>query len=224
MIVDEPVPPRRNVLIEQAARRTIERIDHFVAGAQLILPNNVHRRACDRLLAEQRASIKVATMFFMFYWLENPDWDRNSIPTGIRGKHGDKWLSEQLTNRNITLHDNITAFAENLGWKGNVRGFRLKSDPRFSGFFADVKDANPKERARIGDYLAEKFAASKRETVPLPPVEADVLTFARAKQLFYLLLDTPSEGFIQQFLIAGLLFEYRGRHAIEVTTAPSACR
>jgi hypothetical protein len=209
---------RRNTTVESAVHRAIDRVDYFIAGGQLRLPNNVHRRACDTLLAAQRASVKLATMFFLFYWLEDRAWDGNILPRGVRGPYGDKWLSEQLSHRHITLHDNITAFAENLGWKGNVEGVRLKNDPRFKSFLGAVKGASEKELARIADYFAERFAASKRETIPLPPVGAEVLTFARAKYLFHELLKTQSEGFIQQFLIAGLLHEYRKRHMVEVRT------
>src|SRR5262249_43247272 len=133
-------------------------------------------------------------------------------------QYGDKLLSEQLTQRHITLHDNITAFAENLGWKGNVRNVNLSRDPRFNEFLAAVADADPNERRRIADYLAARFAESRRDSAPLPPIGSDVLTFARAKALFYRLLDIQSEGHIQQFLIAALLHELRRRHTIEVVT------
>jgi len=49
-------------------------------------------------------------------------------------------------------------------------------------------------------------------------VGADVLTFVRAKVLFYALLAVRSEGHVQQFLIAALLHEYRRRHSIEIRT------
>jgi hypothetical protein len=157
-------------------------------------------------------------MFFMFYWVEDESWDRNSLPKGIRGQYGDKLLSNQLSQRHITLHDNITAFAENLGWKGNVGAVRLRNDPHFKQFLVAVRNASPQERTRIADYFASRFAESRVEMVPLPPVGPNVLTFVRAKLLFHRLLSTQSEGFIQQFLIAGLLHEYRRRHSIEVKT------
>ncbi len=154
----------------------------------------------------------------MFYRLIEPEWDLDEVPVGTRGTYGDKLLSEQLTQRNITLHDSITAFAENLGWKGNVRNVRLSNDPRFNAFLRAVKDADVKECRRIANLLAQQFATSRRQIDPLPAVGPDVLTFVRAKALFYALLTISSEGYIQQFLIAALLWVYRRRNSVEVKT------
>jgi hypothetical protein len=123
-----------------------------------------------------------------------------------------------LTQRSITRHDAITAFAENLGWKGNVRQFRLSRDPRLKDFIAALKKTGPRGRQRAADYLAQRFAESRVEEKPLPSVGADVLTFARARVLFHELLALRTEGHVQQFLIAALLCEYRRRHGVEVRT------
>jgi hypothetical protein len=210
----------RNVNVEKAVARALERIDEFISGRTVNLPTPPHRRACEELLDGQAPSARTATLFLLFYWLVDPSWDCDSVPVGVRGGRGDKLLCEQLTDRNITLHGAITAYGENLGWKGNVRSVRLSRDPRFSDFFAKVLDARGQtaEVEKIADYFAQKFAESKREPQPLPPVGPDVLTFVRAKMLFNNLLALPSEGHIQQFLIAALLHEYRRRSSIEVTT------
>jgi hypothetical protein len=209
---------RRNVLIEQAVDRALDRVDHFISGAPLALPRPEHRRVIEELLDKQAGSVRTGVLFLMFYWLVEPSWDRESVPIGLRGQFGDKRLSEELSRRHITLHGAITAFGENLGWKGNVREVRLSRDPRFQNFLSQVADATPDERTHISDFLAWRFAESKRESAPLPPVGPDVLTFARAKLLFYQLLDRPSEGHIQQFLVTALLFVLRSRHGIEVRT------
>jgi len=70
----------------------------------------------------------------------------------------------------------------------------------------------------VADYLAAKFAESQRLIQPLPPVGADVLTFARAKMLFHQLIALPTEGFVPQFLITALLSEFRRKEGVEVTT------
>lgn len=209
---------RRNTLVEAAVGQILTRVDQFILGARLVLPKHEFRKACDLLLDRQRASVKTAALFFSFYALEDPAWDWDSVPVGSRGVHGDKRLSEELARRDITLHGNITAFAENLGSKGNVRNFRLSTDPRFKDFVAGVGHANAGDRVRIADYLAFRFAESKAANSPLPPVGAEVLTFVRARALFYRLLALPSEGHVQQFLIAALLFVLRQRQGIEVST------
>jgi hypothetical protein len=211
---------RRNMKVEEAVNKALERIDCFISGDEVALPLPKHRRACETLLDMQAASVKTAALFLLFYWVVEPDWDCESVPIGTRGTFGDKRLCEELANRNITLHGAITAYAENLGWKGNVRNVRLSGDPRFKEFLAGIGDArgNPKEVSKIADLLAQRFAESKRETTPLPPVGPEVLTFVRAKLLFHRLLALHSEGHIQQFLIAALLHEYRRRDVIEVKT------
>lgn len=73
-------------------------------------------------------------------------------------------------------------------------------------------------RKAVADYMAAKFAESRREQKALPPVGPDVLTFARAKQLFFDLLSLQTSGHVQQFLIAAPLSVHRERHLIEVKT------
>ena len=208
----------RNVHVENTVSRALERIDYFIAGGQLHLPEAKYRRAAERLLDEQSSSAKTAVLFILFYWMEVPGWNLKALPKGIRGRFGDKRLSEELNRRSITLHNRITAFGENLGWKGDVSGVDLSSDNHFAAFMAAVADAGDDERAWLADFFASTFAESRREEVPLPPVGNDVLTFVHAKLLFQKLLDLHSEGHIQQFLIAALLYEYRLKQGIDVQT------
>jgi hypothetical protein len=212
---------RRNVKVEEAVKKALERVDYFISGGTLDLPQSAYRRACEELIEKQSASVRTACLFLMFYWSIELTWDRNSVPIGARGKYGDKKLCEELKNRHITLGE-IDAYFENLGTKGNVRSknVRLLEDDRFKSFLTAVARAATQrgEIDRIADFLAQRYAESKREPTPMPPVGPDVLTFVRAKILFHKLMAIPSEGHIQQFLIAALLHEYRRRHSVEVTT------
>src|SRR5438105_4617092 len=112
-----PGPSRRNEKVEAAVHKVLERVDAYVSGEAVALPKPKHRRACDDLLETKAASVRTATLFLMFYWLEEPNWDRDAVPIGARGEYGDKLLCEELTNRHITLHGPIVAYGENLGWK-----------------------------------------------------------------------------------------------------------
>ncbi len=219
----------RNQSVENAVLKAIARIDDFIGGERLELPSPTHRRACEDLLASatqeqkkgrKRGSRRTAALFFSFYRIEEPAWNFDSLPTGVRGKYGDKFLCENLSLRNITLHDTITAFAENLGWKSNIKAgnVHLQADDRFSGFLKTISGADASEQQLVANYMAQQFAASRVEIQPLPPVGTDVLTFVRAKVLFYQLIDLPSEGHIQQFFIAALLSIYRRRTSVEVRT------
>jgi len=210
---------RRNILIERAVRNALEQVDYFIGGGELVLPSPAYHTACDELLDRgSTGTTRVAMLFFMFYWIEDPEWDRDRLPSGYRGKYGDKLLSEELTRRDITMHDGVIAFGENAAWKGNVRNTRLLNTPNYSGFLSAVGGADEGQRRQVADYLAQRFAASRRPTQPLPPIGADLLTFARAKILLHALLGLHSDGHIQQFLIAALLHALRARQGIEVST------
>lgn len=209
----------RNKNIEIAVQLALEKVDAFIAGTTLSsLPPKNSRRACDAQLAHRSGSVRLGSLFLACYAAVDPKWDCDRVPTGSRGKYGDKLLSEQLTQREITLHNAITAFGENLGWKGNVTSFRLSNDSRFSRFCGVLAKTRAKGRMLIVDYLAAKFAESRSETKPLPPVDDNVLTFARAKQLFTDLLALSSEGHVQQFLMAAMLGVHRRRFGVEVRT------
>lgn len=209
----------RNVKVHDAILQAVKRIDAFLGGETVSLPSTPYRRAADALLGKS-ASVRTAGLFLAFYALQDPYWHYNSPPGGVRGEFGDKLLCEELSKRHITLHNSIKAYGENVGWKGNMAGgtINLEADPRFRDFVQGLKAAPADQRVKVADYLAQKFAESRRITQPLPPVGSDVLTFARARVLFYRLIQTPSEGHIQQFLIAALLREHRKRFGIEVVT------
>lgn len=209
----------RNVHVEHAVDAALSYIDRLIGGEKLAaLPASPIRQIADAQL-QQGASVKVASLFFVFYAMQDKAWNRDSLPKGIRGKYGDKRLATGLGLRSITLHGAITAFGENLGWKGNVDAVRLQSDKaRFAKFSAAIAGMSQEQLGSLAAYLAFRFADSRQVVAALPPVSDDVLTFARARQLFYALLTIPSEGNIQQFLIASLLFIHRSRYGYEVRT------
>lgn len=208
---------RRNHLVERAVRAALDRIDQLMNGGTIEMPRPEHRRQVDRLIAKRSNSVRLATLYLLFYWLEDPAWNRRDVPVGTRGKYGDKLFAEELNKRGITLHGNITAYGENLGWKGNVRQFDLATDERFD-IFSKLGALCPDEVRKVSDYLASLFAQSRVVIAPLPGVGRDVLTFARAKLLLHKLIGTPSEGHIQQFLVAALLYVHRERHGYDVKT------
>ncbi|MDB2391835.1 hypothetical protein N9V91_02350 [Acidimicrobiaceae bacterium] len=201
----------------RAVSVSLEAIDAALDDDIAALPSPGLRRAIDGQLAK-RASVRVASLFFLAYSMCDSDWDLEHIPTGLRGKYGDKLLAAGLSGRTITLHDNITAFGENLGWKGNVQEFRLSTDSRFSEFIGVLTSASEEDRWRGLGYISGRFAESQRLQEPLPPLPSDLLTFAKARALFWEIVGIPSEGHIQQFTVAGLLRTHRRRHGHVVKT------
>lgn len=209
----------RNVLVERAVDDALARIDAFIEGERLaVLPGSAARGALDAQLNHGSNSVRLASLFFAFYAAVDTAWDCNSIPTGVRGQYGDKRLATQLGLRNITLHNAITAFGENLGWKGNVTNSRLQNDARFDRFSQALAGMSAANRPLAADYMAARFADSRKVIAPLPPVADDVLTYGRARQLFYSLVAIPSEGNIQQFLVAALLYVHRQRYGYAIRT------
>lgn len=209
---------KRNEAVERAVKRTLDRIDAFINTESVILPNPKYRKAVDVVVSKKSASVRTMLLFLMFYRLEDSSWDLSSVPVGARGQYGDKRLCEALTLRSITLHNNIVAWGENLGTKGGVRTFDLKRDARFKDFIEAIEDAFEDEQTKIADYMAYTFAASRKVIAPLPPLSSDLLTFVRAKSLFYQLLSLQTEGHVQQFLVAALLEIFRFKQSIEVRT------
>lgn len=209
----------RNIYVERAVNSALKRIDDFISGEELEnLPSQNYRRACDKVLRDRSASARVAGLFLAFYRLEDKDWDLSKVPKGVRGKYGDKRLSNELTKRCLTLHGNITAFGENLGWKGDVDQVDLSTESHFKDWTKAVLGANEDEQRLMADYFASRFAQSRIVLDPLPPIGENILTFAKSKQLFSRVLGLQSNGYIQQFLIAALLFEFRQFQGIEVIT------
>lgn len=94
----------------------------------------------------------------------------------------------------------------------------LGRDPRFETLCRALHTASPIERERMTDYIASRFAESRRVAQPLPPLGADVLTFARTQQLFAELVRLQTEGHVQQFLVAALLTVHRTRYGFTVRT------
>ena len=208
----------RNNSVEDAVKLALERIDKFIGGDTVQLPDAAARRVADAQLQHRSASVRVASMFFAFYSLFDTSWDCNALPVGYRGEYGDKLLADQLSQRHVTLHNNITAFGENLGWKGDKTSFRLFNDERFQTFVQFLANCKSAMRRRTADYMAARFAESRQELKPLPAVGDDVLTYAKAKLLFHRLIETPSEGHIPQFVIAALLAVHRKRYGITIRT------
>lgn len=208
----------RNINVEKAVNSIIQAVDSFIEGAELNdIPQKEVRDKLDSHFSKNGGSVKVASVFLLSYSLEDDDWDTTSVPVGTRGKYGDKLLAAELTNRYVTFHNNITAFGENLGWKGNVSNIDLTKDPRFVGFiefFSLGKD----NKESIFKYICNLLAESRVVPKAIPKLPANHLTYARSVSLFSQLVAIQSEGHIQQFLVAAILQHHRSRYGIEVAT------
>lgn len=208
----------RNICIEQTTESILKTVDAFISGASLDqLPETSIRNSLEHYFDRNGGSVRLASLFFLAYSFEDKNWDKKSIPIGTRGKYGDKRISAELTSRHVTFHKNITAFGENLGTKGNVRNFDLSTDLRFLDFIAFL-NLPLKKRKVLFSYICSIVADSRVAPKALPKLPADYLTYAKAVLLLSELIHIPSEGHIQQFLVAAILYHHRRRYGAEIIT------
>lgn len=209
----------RNVHVQEAVDLLIEYVDKLSEGEALGSPTpRALKQIFDDHIDGHGGSVILACAFLAAYSLTDPNWDFNSVPTGTRGKYGDKRLAGELTFRHVTLHNSITAFGKNLGWKGNVRSFQLSSDSRFSAFISKIKALSIEERQSIVRHIAWRLHESRVIPKALPKLPSSYLSYARSLVLCETLLAVPSEGHIQQFLVAAFLEIHRRRLGNRVVT------
>ncbi|ALC16341.1 hypothetical protein DSOUD_1562 [Desulfuromonas soudanensis] len=209
----------RNENIEKSVHLLISLIDRISHGESLGSPAPISiRNIFDNNVDQQGGSLRLACAFLAVYSIVDKTWDFKSVPTGVRGRYGDKLLASELTFRNITFHKNITAFGENLGWKGAVRQFDLTKDSRFSDFLIRLKATTPSQRKELVDHIAWRLQSSRVIQQALPPLPASYLSYARSLSLCEKLIAIPSEGHIQQFLVAAFIEIHRRRFGHRVVT------
>jgi hypothetical protein len=209
----------RNANVEKAVNLLLDLVDRLSEGDTLGDPaSRSIRELFDEHVKTHGGSVRLACVFLAAYSTVDADWDYTSVPTGVRGKYGDKRLAGELTFRHITFHNSITAFGENLGWKGAVRQFDLSKDIRFSSFLSGLKKLNEKQKLTLVNHIAWRLQSSRVLPQALPPLPASYLSYARSLSLCKKLIQIPSEGHIQQFLVAAFIESHRKRYGHRVVT------
>jgi hypothetical protein len=209
----------RNKHVETAVDLIVELLDRLSAGDVLGDPAPAHLKDIfDAHVKVQGGSVKLACVFLTAYSLKDKKWKMRSVPTGIRGKYGDKKLANALTLRHVTFHNSITAFGENLGWKGNVQKFELKKDERFWPFLSQLVALSVEERTALLNHVVWRLHSSRLVPEAMPPLPNSYLSYARSLRLCDELLAIPSEGHIPQFLVAAFLKVHRARLGNKIVT------
>ncbi|NJL98674.1 MAG: hypothetical protein HC924_07580 [Synechococcaceae cyanobacterium SM2_3_2] len=209
----------RNKNVEGAIQLLIGLIDQLTDGVPLGPPAPPRiKNIFDCHVKDHANSVKLACAFLAAYSLVDKNWNFTTVPTGVRGKYGDKLLSVALTFRHITFHNNITAFGENLGWKGAVKQFNLSQDIRFSAFLSNLNSLSNQERKLLVNHIAWRLQSSRVVPQALPLLPSNYLSFARSLYLCEKLIKVPSEGHIQQFLVAAFIEVHRKRFGHRVMT------
>lgn len=209
----------RNLSVEKSVDLLIDLVDKAIDRKTLGAPAKAATCALfDDHVASHGGSVRLASAFLTAYSIVDTQWDYQSVPTGVRGAYGDKKLANSLTFRHVTFHNNITAFGENLGWKGAVKQFNLSEDPRFSTYLSGLHALDSEEKKRLLNHIAWRIATSRVVPQALPPLPGSYLSYARSLSLCESLLAIPSEGHIQQFLVAAFLETHRRRFGHRVET------
>jgi hypothetical protein len=209
----------RNVNVEKAVDTIIRLVDKLSLGEALgdPAPDNI-KSLFDDHAAKHKGSARLAAVFLLAYSLMDDVWDFKSVPTGTRGEYGDKKLAAALTDRHVTFHNAITAYGENLGWKGNVRNFDLSKDGRFWPFLSKLQQLTNLQRSLLLNHAAWRLFDSRIVPKALPPLPSNYLSYAKSLYLCEKLLNIPSEGHIQQFLVAAFLQVHRRRYGHQIST------
>lgn len=102
--------------------------------------------------------------------------------------------------------------------EGAVKQFNLSQDARFSTYLSGLRSLNAEEKKRLLHHVAWRIATSRVVPQALPPLPGSYLSYARSLSLCEFLLAVPSEGHIQQFLVAAFLETHRKRFGHRVET------
>lgn len=209
----------RNEKIEGAVDLILALFEKLSSGQALGKPaSSALKGIFDTHIENHGGSVRLACAFLTAYSIIDPQWDQKSVPTGIRGKYGDKRLAGELTFRHVSFHNSITAFGENLGWKGNVKEVDLSKDSRFWPYLSQLNNLDLEKRSILLNHIVWRLHSSRVIPEALPPLPSSYLSYARSLLLCEELLKIPSEGHVQQFLVAGFLKVHRARFGNRVTT------
>lgn len=213
----------RNIAVGNAVDKIIHILDNLISGnSPSRVPSTETKNKIDVFLkTTSSGSVILASTFLLSYSTLVENYKFTTVPTGVRGKYGDKKLSNELNRRHVTIHNRIVAFGENLGWKGNVINFDLSKDDRFSilQFFSKLSQKN-KEVAL--HYLVWNIYDSISKPKAIPKFSGSYLTYGRCVKLFDKIIRKKSEGYFPQFLISAILKVHRNGMTDIVTHHPHA--
>jgi hypothetical protein len=200
----------RNNEVEQSVSLIIDLLDNYIDGKGIKnLPSSKVMAEIDYFVKNTNSgSVLLASTFLLAYSIIALDFDFKKVPIGIRGKFGDKKLSNELNRRHVTIHNRVVAFGENLGWKGNVGQFDLSTDERFK-ILKSFSNLSKNQRNVLLNYLMWHYFESIQKPKVIPMLDDSYLTYGRCVNLFDKLIKKKSEGYYPQFLISAILFVHR---------------
>ena len=155
----------------------------------------------ESVLSAARVSYRDGLMIQLAYALCSVrPLDLTKRPKGARGVAATlgRFLANQHINAVADAYQNIAKNSDDLA-RGNV--------PAFDNFlrWASGPEVDRSSLVAAFKYICGKVAATSRPVLPMPKLDLSELTFAKVLGLFTTMLDLPSEGAHEQFIIAALL-------------------
>ncbi|MBY0294307.1 hypothetical protein K2Q08_03175 [Patescibacteria group bacterium] len=202
----------------RAVRRALAEIDRCNLSTPAPTLQPALKLLIDAVLDYKKTnSDKPALLFLLAYKAENNSWNFANVPKGWRP--GDKVLCSRLTELGLTLHGNITAYAENMGIKGDASGYNLFGRKRL-GQCLEFLSKHERQVRQALKYVAWRFKSSYRPQPEMVKLTSSDMTYTRALRKVSQVLLEESGGHFQQFMVASLLraFHEQWETGREVTT------
>lgn len=160
-------------------------------------------RNIDDVLQTTRLSYRDALLIILAFKYVNPDLNTTVRPAGSRtvGSRLGRFLKAKAIPFVNDAFQNIGKNNDALA-RGNYEEF-----DDLLGWF---KDQRSQMILACLNYGCSVVAAKSRPICPMPELDIENLTFARMMGLYEDLLNKPSQGAYEQFVIASLLAAYHG--------------
>lgn len=159
------------------------------------------RAMVDDVLTEARVSYRDGLMIQLAYALCSAQpldlTKRHAGARSVAGKLG-RFLAERHVQSVADAYQNIAKNSADLA-RGNV--------PSFDNFlrWASGSSVDRESLAAAFEYVCGRVAATSRPVLSMPKLDLSALTFSNVSGLVAAMLDIPSEGAHEQFIIAALL-------------------
>lgn len=164
---------------------------------ELTVPHEEQLRL-QSVLQMKQLSYRDALLIQLAYSLAQPDADITSRQPGARGVA--RSLGTYLKAQHIAAVDDAY---QNIGKnsptlvRGNVEAF--------DSFLTWANNATPEQRRSCFEYACALVASTARPVRPMPELNRSKLSFAAMLALISRLVETPSAGAHEQYLVASLL-------------------
>ncbi|MHB9146275.1 MAG: hypothetical protein ACYC5Y_13170 [Symbiobacteriia bacterium] len=152
----------------------------------------------DDILGKLPVSYRDVTLIQLAYAIQKPGLDATKRPPGARGMG--KRLGTYLKANHIK---SVEDAYQNVG--KNTSDLARGNYPAFDDFLRWATNATVSQLQTAFHYICARVAATAHPVKPMPQLNVGNLTFGATMGLFVQMLNTPSQGAHQQYIVACLL-------------------